>query len=40
MTPHRLTPSTHLHVEIGPNHGSASLATPVLLHTTCTAPKR
>src|SRR5215469_7600791 len=39
-TPHRLTPSTHSQAEIGPNHGSASEATPALLHTTCTAPKR
>ena len=40
MTPHRLTPSTHFHAESGPNHGSARLATPALLQTTCTAPKR
>src|SRR5215471_1200700 len=40
MTPHRLTPSTHFHAESGPNHGSAWLATPALLQTTCTVPKR
>ena len=40
MTPHRLTPSTHFHAESGPNHGSARLATPALLQTTCTDPKR
>src|SRR5215469_3744502 len=37
MTPHRLTPSTHFQEEIGPNHGSATLSTPALLHTTCAA---
>jgi acyl-CoA synthetase (AMP-forming)/AMP-acid ligase II len=39
-TPHRLTPRTHVHADSGPNHGSALLPTPALLHTTCTDPKR
>src|SRR3954451_2066753 len=39
MTPHRLTPSTHCHDEIGPNQASAVDATPALLQTTCAAPK-
>src|SRR3954470_10392968 len=40
MTPQRLTPRTHCHDEIGPNHASAVDATPALLHTTCAPPKR
>ena len=38
-TPQKLTPITHSHELIGPNHGSARAATPALLHTTWTAPK-
>ena len=40
ITRHRLTPRTRVHAESGPSHGSVLLATPALLHTTCTEPKR
>ncbi len=39
-TPQRFTPSTHCQLDTGPNHESARLATPALLQTTWTAPKR
>ena len=39
-TPQKFTPITHSHDDSGPNHGSDRGATPALLHTTWTAPKR
>ena len=34
MTPHRLTPRTHVQADSGPNHGLDNDDTPALLHTT------
>ena len=40
MTPHRLTPSTHSHVESGASHERPPAPTPALLHAMWIAPKR
>ena len=39
-TPQKLTPITHSHDSMPPNHGSPPPATPALLHSTLTCPKR
>ena len=39
-TPQKLTPITHSQALSGPNQASPRGATPALLHTRCTAPKR
>ena len=39
-TPQKLTPITHSQALSGPNQASPRGATPALLHTTCTPPKR
>ena len=40
ITPQRLTPSTHSHVESGASHDSPPAPTPALLHAMWIAPKR